>query len=138
MEFDEKKKWDNNTFGLRAKGSLGGIALYGEVAYQDQAGLAGDDEAYYAHVTATKTFGTQSVVLGLENLGQGFKTPLATVHAFNGFADGTDPGRISGAQNGLTDLYLGYTDSANWGAYMGYAANAELLNCTGGTATGGD
>lgn len=32
------------------------------------------------------------------------------------------------------NLYLGYTDSADWGAYMGYAANAELLNCTGGTA----
>lgn len=32
------------------------------------------------------------------------------------------------------NLYLGYTDSADWGAYMGYAPNAELLNCTGGTS----
>jgi hypothetical protein len=109
MNFQELGAWDNNTFGVSAKGALGGIALYGEVAYQDQAGLLGEENAYYTHVTATKTFGTQSLVLGLENLGQGFKTPLATVHGFNGFADGTDGGRISGAQNGLTDLYLGYT-----------------------------
>ncbi len=109
MNFQELGAWDNNTFGLSAKGTLGGIALYGEVAYQDQAGLLGDEDAYYTHITATKTFGKQSLMLGLENLGQGFKTPLATAHAFNGLADGTDAGRISGAQNGLTDLYLGYT-----------------------------
>ena len=34
------------------------------------------------------------------------------------------------------NLYLGYTDSANWGSYVSYAPNAELLNCTGGTAAG--
>jgi hypothetical protein len=109
MNFDELSAWDNNTFGLSAKATLAGIALYGEFAYQDQAGVFADDSAYYTHVTATKTFGKQTIILGLENLGQGFKTPLATVHAFNGLADGTDGGRISGAQNGLTDLYLGYT-----------------------------
>ncbi|MES2683222.1 MAG: sialidase family protein [Pseudomonadota bacterium] len=32
------------------------------------------------------------------------------------------------------NLYLGYTDSANWGSYASYAPNAELLNCNGGTA----
>jgi hypothetical protein len=109
MNFQDLPAWDNNTFGLSAKGTLGGIALYGEMAYQNKAGSLGDENAYYTHVTATKAFGKQSVMLGLENLGQGFKTPLATVHAFNGLADGTDSGRISGAQNGLTDLYLGYT-----------------------------
>ncbi|MES2657672.1 MAG: hypothetical protein V4689_03585 [Verrucomicrobiota bacterium] len=110
MDFEELSAWDNNTFGISAKGTLGGILLYGEAAYQDQAGLLADDDAYYAHVTASKTFfGTHTAIIGLENLGQGFKTPLATVHAFNGFADGTDGGRISGAQNGLTDLYVGYT-----------------------------
>ena len=34
------------------------------------------------------------------------------------------------------NIYLGYTDSANWGAYVSYAPNAELLNCTGGTSAG--
>lgn len=36
------------------------------------------------------------------------------------------------------NLYLGYTDSANWGAYMAYSPNAELLNCTGGTVASFD
>ena len=47
--------------------------------------------------------------LGLEHLDAGFKTPLATVHAFNGFADVTDGGRLSGSHNGLTDVYLSHT-----------------------------
>ncbi len=109
MNFNDIGAWDNNTFGLSAKGTLGGIVLYGEAAYQDKAGLMGKEDAFYAHATATKAFGSQSVTLGLEHLDAGFKTPLATVHAFNGFADGTDGGRISGAQNGLTDLYVTYT-----------------------------
>ncbi len=109
MNFKDVGAWDNNTFGVSAKGTLGGVALYGELAYQDKAGLNGEEQAYYLHTTATKTFGSQSLTLGLENLGAGFKTPLATVHAFNGFSDVTDGGRISGAHNGLTDLYISHT-----------------------------
>lgn len=109
MSFDDLPVWDNNTFGLSAKGSLYDIALYGEGAFQDKAGLSTDETAGYAHVTATKTFGTQSVMLGMEWLGAGFKTPLATVHAFNGYSDVTDPARISGAHNGLMDTYVAYT-----------------------------
>ena len=101
--------WDNNTFGLSAKGALGGIALYGELAYQDKAGVAGEDDAIYSLATATNAFGTQSLTLGLEHLDAGFKIPLATVHAFNGFADVTDGARISGAHNGLTNLYISHT-----------------------------
>jgi hypothetical protein len=109
MNFSKVGAWDNNTFGLSAKGTLGGIALYGEFAYQDKAGLGGDSDAMYQHITATKGFGSQSLTVGLEHLGAGFKTPLATVHAFNGFADVTDGARISGAHNGLTDLYVTHT-----------------------------
>ncbi len=109
MNFKEVGAWDNNTYGLSAKGTVGEIALYGELAYQDKAGLKGEEQAFYGHVTATKTFGSQSLTLGLEHLDAGFKTPLATVHAFNGFADVTDGARISGAHNGLTDLYVNYT-----------------------------
>ena len=111
MNFKDIGAWDNNTFGLSAKGTLGGIALYGELAYQDKAagGAIAETDAFYGHVIATKAFGTQSVSLGLEHLDAGFQTPLATVHAFNGFADVTDAARISGAQNGLTDLYVTHT-----------------------------
>ncbi len=109
MNFEDVAAWDNNTFGLSAKGKLGSISIHGELAWQDKAGRLAADEALYAHVTATKAFGPQSLTLGLEHLDAGFKTPLATVHAFNGFADVTDAARIFGAHNGLTDLYLSYT-----------------------------
>jgi hypothetical protein len=109
MNFEDLGAWDNNTFGLSAKGTLAGIALYGEAAFQEKAGLLGEEEALYAHATATKAFGKQSLTLGVEHLDAGFKTPLATVHAFNGFADVTDGGRISGAHNGLTDVYVSHT-----------------------------
>ena len=111
MNFKDISAWDNNTFGISAKGTLGGITLYGELAYQDTAagGALAETDAFYAHAIATKAFGTQSVSLGLEHLDAGFQTPLATVHAFNGFADATDAARISGAHNGLTNLYVTHT-----------------------------
>ena len=111
MNFNDISAWDNNTFGITAKGTLGGIALYGELAYQDKAagGTITETEAFYAHVIATKAFGSQSVTLGIEHLDAGFQTPLATVHAFNGYADVTDAYRISGSHNGLTDLYVTHT-----------------------------
>ncbi len=115
MNFKDISAWDNNTFGISAKGSLCGIDLYGEFAYQDKAGTLGEDTAQYAHVTASKTFYKQTLTLGVENLGAGFKTPLATVHTFNGFADVTDPARISGAHNGLTDVYVSHTMPIFWG-----------------------
>ena len=115
MNFSKVGAWDNNTVGLSAKGTLGGLALYGEFAYQDKAGLGGDRDAMYQHATVTKNFGSQSVTVGLEHLGAGFKTPLATVHAFNGFADVTDGARISGAHNGITDLYATHTTPLFYG-----------------------
>jgi Alginate export len=109
MEFEDKENWDNNTFGGSATGDAFGLNLYGEVAYQDKAGFFADDDAFYFHGIATKKFGTQSVSLGIEQLGEGFKTPLATVHVFNGWADVFDFGRIQGTHNGLTDVYASHT-----------------------------
>lgn len=115
MNFDDTPGFENNTFGLSAKGDALGLTLYGELAWQDHAGAIADDEAFYAHLTATKAFGKQSLTLGFESLDAGFKTPLATVHAFNGFADVTDAARISGNHNGLADLYLSHTIPVFWG-----------------------
>jgi hypothetical protein len=114
MNFSDLGAWDNNTFGVSAKGTALGLALYGELAWQDKAGVLGAEDAMYAHLSATKTLKSDGVdygalTLGMEHLDAGFKTPLATVHAFNGFADVTDPGRISGSHNGLTDLYISHT-----------------------------
>ena len=114
MNFEDLGAWDNNTFGLSAKGDLLGLTLYGEMAWQDKAAVTGDQEALYAHVSATKNLKTDAfdfgaLTFGIEHLDAGFKTPLATVHAFNGFADVTDGARLSGAHNGLTDAYISHT-----------------------------
>ena len=110
MEFEDAGStgWDNDTFGVSAKGSLAGLALYGELAYQDKAGPLNNEEGLYAHVTATKTFGAQTLTFGIEHLDAGVQTPLATLHAFNGFADATDARRLAGTHGGLTDTYASY------------------------------
>lgn len=110
MEFEDAGStgWDNDTFGISAKGSLAGLALYGELAYQDKAGPLNNEEGLYAHFTATRTFGTQSLTFGIEHLDAGVQTPLATLHAFNGYADATDARRLAGTHGGLTDTYASY------------------------------
>jgi hypothetical protein len=115
MNFDDTPGFENNTFGVSAKGDALGLTLYGEMAWQDHAGGTADDQAMYSHLTATKVMGKQSLTVGLESLGAGFKTPLATVHAFNGFADVTDAARINGKHNGLADLYVSHTLPIMWG-----------------------
>jgi hypothetical protein len=110
MDFDEAAadKWDNDTFGLSAKTKALGFTFYGELAYQEDAGNLNDEQGLYAHVFAMKEFGKQSLTLGIEHLDAGVQTPLATVHAFNGYADATDTRRIDGNHGGLTDTYLTY------------------------------
>jgi hypothetical protein len=114
MDFKDRPRWDNDTYGVTAKTTLLELALYGEIAYQDGAGIANADEAWYSHFTATKSFGQQSLMLSIESFGDGFKTPLATAHAFNGFADAFTGGRIEGNNRGLTDVYLAYTIPLVW------------------------
>jgi hypothetical protein len=115
MNFDDTPGLENNTFGLSAKGDAFGLTFYGELAWQDGAGAIAEDEAFYGHFTATKAFGKQSVTVGIESLGEGFKTPLATVHAFNGFADAFIGGRINGNHNGLANPYISHTIPIFWG-----------------------
>ena len=109
MDFRDKPNWDNNTFGLSAKGDLLGITLYGEAAWQDMAGFKDNTSAFYGHFTATKTFDSQTLVFSIEQLNAGFKTPLATAHLFNGYADAFVNGRIEGNHNGLTDVSISHT-----------------------------
>lgn len=127
MEFEDAGStgWDNDTFGISAKGSLAGLALYDELAYQDKAGPLNDQEGLYAHVTATKTFGTQSLTVGIEHLDAGVQTPLATLHAFNGYADATDARRLAGTHGGLTDTYASYMVPIFWG--MKWTNTAHLF-----------
>jgi hypothetical protein len=115
MDFADIPSYDNDTFGISAKTDAMGLTLYGEVAYQDKAGINSDKDAMYVHTTATKTFGKQSLTLGMEHLESGMKTPLATLHAFNGFADVFINQRANGNHNGITDTYISHTTPIFWG-----------------------
>ncbi len=112
MEFEDAAStgWDNDTYGGYAKGTLAGMALHGELAWQEDAGPLNDQEGLYAHVHATRSFfGTHALTVGIEHLDAGVQTPLATLHAFNGFADATDGRRFAGTHGGLTDTYASYS-----------------------------
>lgn len=115
MNFEDVGAWDNNTFGMSARKDVLGVTFYGELAWQDKAGVAGTNEAMYAHGTASKTFGSHAFTVGVEHLDAGFKSPLATLHAFNGFADGFVGGRTAGAHNGLTNSYVSHSMPIFWG-----------------------
>lgn len=115
MDFSDKRNWDNSTFGGSIQGDWLGLKLYGEVAWQDKAGFNADENALYAHATATKAFGSQSLKLGIEHLDAGFKMPLSTPHPFNGFADAFAFGRVEGTHNGLTDVYVSHAFPVLWG-----------------------
>lgn len=66
------------------------------------------DASYFAGDLSTKLLGV-TLGGGFEILEPGFRTPLATVHKFNGFADALLP--LGGFANGLEDFYAyaGYT-----------------------------
>lgn len=115
MDFDEIPSYDNQTFGVSAKTNAFGLALSAELAYQDEAGTGSDKDAMYFHGIATKTVGAQSFTLGLEHLDAGMKTPLATLHAFNGFADVFINQRANGSHNGITNPYFSHAMPIFWG-----------------------
>lgn len=102
---------ESNTFGAFVDTG----SIYAEFAYQDgESGLAGGDyDALYGHLKYTAKMQGATVMTGVEYLGENFKTPFATVHAYNGFADAFILQRIglnnaTGNYDGITDFYLGY------------------------------
>jgi len=111
IDNDDAPAFSTDTFGLRGTGALdldfGRLALLGEYAVQSDAANnpAGFDTDYF-RLQADWSREAFSAGIGFESLGsddgQGFRTPLATLHAFNGWADQflVTPGA------GLEDLYL--------------------------------
>lgn len=117
---------ESNTFGAFYKGN----GLHAEFAYQDGEStlFSGSDyDALYGHLKYTHKVGKSSYIAGVEYLENGFKTPFATVHAFNGFADAFILQRIgltnAGGFDGLTDAYIGYIRKGlPWGlTFKGFA-----------------
>ena len=124
MDFDETAAnagyVSNNTYGISGETPVGPVTLYGEIAYQTDTGsspIFKPDDAWYAHFKASAKAGSHTFTLGYEYLDADFVTPLATVHAFNGFADAFIGTRIGLARNpGISDLYLTHaTPLPFWG-----------------------
>ncbi len=112
MDFSEQQfaRASNNTFGGSFDFSLCAGNLHTELAYQTEAGNQAEYEDVYGHIYYGKKVNGFSYNFGVEYLGQDFVTPLATVHAFNGFADVFAADRLgltSGPTqwDGLTDMY---------------------------------
>jgi hypothetical protein len=114
IDDDDTPEFSTSTIGARLDGSLpllaGKLTLLAEFATQSDYGNAPVSfNANYYHLTATWTDASGlSFGLGLESLGgnsdpgEAFRTPLATLHAFNGWADKF----LTTPAAGLRDTYL--------------------------------
>jgi hypothetical protein len=128
---------DTRTFGLFWENN----GFYAEFAYQDgdaplRPNITGEYDAVYGHFKYSTKVAGCPVNMGIEYLGDGFVTPLATVHAFNGFADSFIFNRIGlpfGNANyeGLTDFYTNITKAGLPGGlvfkgFLHYYMDADL------------
>jgi len=104
---------DSDTFGLRLLGKVQSesVGFNYTLEYASQSEGSGATTNYSAdYLLAEVGFNIQKVglKLGYENIGVDngmiFTTPLATVHAFNGWADRTLP--LKGAGSGIKDTYF--------------------------------
>jgi len=97
----------SNTYGGFVDFNAGG-KVHLEAAVQTESGDQDDYTALYGHATYTKKVGTVSFTAGAEYLGRDFITPLATVHAFNGWADAFIGERLGLTNNldGLSDFHV--------------------------------
>ena len=114
IDNDDVVGFSTSTFGARVSGGIaageGKLALLGEFATQSDAGNAPTSyDADYLHLNAMWS-GERGLSLGIgfESLGgssdpgEAFRTPLATLHAFNGWADKF----LATPDAGLDDTYF--------------------------------
>ncbi|MCA1779372.1 MAG: alginate export family protein [Xanthomonadaceae bacterium] len=118
IEDEDQQALSNRTFGLRYSGTttLGAdrpVNWLAEYAHQVEAGdNATDYDADYFHLRVDLGLEPRfKPVVGFErlggsrNTGEAFRTPLATLHAFNGWADRF----LATPDRGLDDFYAGFT-----------------------------
>jgi len=116
IDFDRGAIVSNNTYGAYADLKTSYGSFHFEGAYQTEADESPlDYDAFYAHGIFTKKVGSLTYSAGLEYLGDDFRTPLATVHAFNGFADAFVGERLGLADNldGISDFYIKASTKVN-------------------------
>ena len=112
IDNDDVAALSSTTLGVRVNGTLpvgaNNLGLLAELARQSDAGDSPFSyDADYYRLQATWSFDNNlSAAVGIESLGgdngRGFQTPLATLHAFNGWADQF----LATPADGLVDRYL--------------------------------
>ncbi len=111
IDNDDAASFSTNTLGARLQGKFalgdGQAAVLADVARQsDAANAPASFDADYIRLQGTWGKDALSLGIGYESLGsdngQGFRTPLATLHAFNGWADQF----LATPATGLEDLYF--------------------------------
>jgi len=99
---------DTDTLGVRVKGSAGSMLYTAEFAQQTDGGdNPADISATYLFAEGGYKLHNTKLFFGYESLGSddgiyGFQTPLATKHAFNGWADKF----LATPATGLNDMYV--------------------------------
>ncbi|MDT8448909.1 MAG: alginate export family protein [Wenzhouxiangellaceae bacterium] len=126
IEDEDQQAFSSRTFGLRYTGKTGPgdertLSWLAEFAHQVEAGdNPVDYDANYFHVRADlgldplfRPLAGFERLAGSRDAGEAFRTPLATLHAFNGWADRF----LATPDRGLDDLYAGFTgrhDRLGW------------------------
>lgn len=104
-------KFSSNTYGLRLAGKKSGFGYSAEYASQSDAGdNAADYSASFIALDGSYNFDPVKVSLGYQVLGADgsdgyFITPLATLHAFQGWSDTFLNGGAGNITGGIEDLY---------------------------------
>lgn len=150
IDNEDVPAFSTSTYGARVTGAISSgentFDLLGELATQsDNANNPASYDATYFRLQGTWSAGAFSAGVGFESLGsdngEGFRTPLATLHAFNGWADQflATPGAgledlyiRGGYKPGKWNLQLIYHDisadvgSEDWGTELDFAASRKL------------
>jgi len=131
LDFSERQfaRASSNTYGTFGEFSLPGGKLHAEVAFQTEAGDQDDYTALYAHLKYSQKVANVNITTGIEYLTEDFVTPLATVHAFNGFADVFIANRLGltagpAQWDGITDIYVGASTKTPSGIKLAATAHA--------------
>ncbi|MDH3440727.1 MAG: alginate export family protein, partial [Gammaproteobacteria bacterium] len=136
IDNEDSPGFSTSTFGARATGTISSgdnqFDLLGELATQsDNANNPASYDAGYFRFQGTWSRDAFGAGIGFESLGsdngQGFRTPLATLHAFNGWADQF----LATPATGLEDFYIR-------GTYKVGAWSLQLIYHDYSAETGGE
>ena len=118
IDYDDRIAFSSQTYGLLASGKLalpGGFALTAEASYATQKDYGANPVDYSADYLSAKLGATVlgfGLTAGYEELGSdggvaAFQTPMATLHAFQGWADVF----LTTPAGGVRDYYAGVSKS---------------------------